>query len=67
MLLSATVLSLYLTIGYERSAQSWLFTYRSLPAFVLPLVLFPLIVWLRGNRSNGAPSPASGVRSVPGG
>jgi hypothetical protein len=39
-LLSATVLTLYVTIGYERTAQSWLFTYRSLPAFVLPLALF---------------------------
>lgn len=38
--LSATVLSIYLAIPFERSAQSWLFTYRSLPAFLLPLLLF---------------------------
>ena len=38
--LSCTVLTLYVTIGFERTAQSWLFTYRSLPAFVLPLLIF---------------------------
>jgi hypothetical protein len=56
MLLSATVLSLYVTIGYERSSQSWIFTYRSLPAFVLPLVLFPLLIWIR-DKTTRRPAP----------
>jgi hypothetical protein len=44
--LSATALTLYATIGYERTgATEWIFTYRSLPAFVLPLLLFvPAVV-----------------------
>jgi hypothetical protein len=41
-LLSATVLSLYITGGYQGSDQEWIYTYRSLPAFVLPLALFLL-------------------------
>jgi len=40
--LSATVLSLYVTGGYQGTAHEWIYTYRSLPAFVLPLVLFLL-------------------------
>jgi hypothetical protein len=47
-LLSATVLTLYVTIGYERTPLSWLFAFRSLPAFVLPLaVLAGLLLWRR--------------------
>jgi hypothetical protein len=41
VLLSATSLTLYATICYENTgATEWIFTYRSLPAFVLPLLLF---------------------------
>lgn len=42
-LLSATVLTLYISIG----APDPLFTWRSIPAFVLPLVLFVLVALLK--------------------
>ena len=46
-LLSATVLTLYATIGYDNTGRTeWIFTYRSLPAFAMPLLLF-LVVGLR--------------------
>lgn len=38
VLLSATVLSLYILTGLDE----WAYHYRSLPAFILPLLLFPL-------------------------
>jgi hypothetical protein len=41
VLLSGTSFTLYAAIGYENTgATEWIFTYRSLPAFVLPLLLF---------------------------
>ncbi len=39
-ILSACVLTLYVTIGFEGPYASWVYSLRSLPAFVLPLVLF---------------------------
>jgi hypothetical protein len=42
-LLSACVLTLYITLGFQGSGQEWVFALRSLPAFILPLVLFA--VW----------------------
>jgi hypothetical protein len=43
-LLSATVLTLYATIGYDNTGRTeWIFTYRSLPAFALPLLLFSVV------------------------
>jgi hypothetical protein len=54
VLLSATALTLYATIGYDNTgATEWIFTYRSLPAFVLPLLLFVPAV-LRRWRSDSA-------------
>ncbi len=47
VVLSATVLSLYAAGGYQGSAHEWIYTYRSLPAFVLPLLLWPLSRALR--------------------
>jgi hypothetical protein len=50
-LLSATVLTLYASIGYDKTGSTeWIFTYRSLPAFAVPLLLFlvvPLGRWWR--------------------
>jgi hypothetical protein len=41
-ILSATVFSIYFSLPYIGSDQWWIYTYRSLPAFVLPLMLFGL-------------------------
>ena len=41
-ILSAGVLTLYVTIGYQGSEPAWVYACRSLPAFVLPLVLWLL-------------------------
>ena len=41
-ILSAGVLTLYATIGYQGSEPAWIYDCRSLPAFVLPLVLWLL-------------------------
>jgi hypothetical protein len=46
-LLSASALSLYATFGFDHTAQGWIFTYRSLPIFLLPLVLFGLAQLVR--------------------
>ena len=43
VLLSASVLTLYVTIGYEGSDFPWVYNLRSLPAFVLPLMAFVLL------------------------
>lgn len=37
--LSATVLSLYAAHGFQDSSLGWIYTYRSIPAFLLPLLL----------------------------
>jgi hypothetical protein len=43
-LLSATALTLYASIGYDKTGSTeWIFTYRSLPAFALPLLLFLVV------------------------
>ncbi len=39
-LLSGCVLTLYVTIGFEGRFADWVYALRSLPAFVLPLLLF---------------------------
>jgi hypothetical protein len=68
-LLSATALTLYVTIGYERTPASWLFAYRSIPAFVLPLVLFAGLLLRRRTRSpalSPAMSPALSPAMSPG-
>ena len=41
-ILSAGVLTLYATIGYQGIEPAWVYACRSLPAFVLPLVLWLL-------------------------
>jgi hypothetical protein len=47
-LLSATVLTLYASIGYDKTGSTeWIFTYRSLPAFALPLLLFLVVCFRR--------------------
>ena len=35
VLLSASALSLYAAFGFDHTAQGWIFTYRSLPVFLL--------------------------------
>lgn len=47
VLLSATVLSLYISGGYDGSDEEWVYAFRSLPALVLPLVLFLLSYFVR--------------------
>jgi len=63
-LLSATVLTLYATIGYDNTGRTeWIFTYRSLPAFAMPLLLFLVVAlrhwlprrWPRQNAARGRP------------
>jgi hypothetical protein len=39
-ILSACVLTLYITFGFQGSDQNWIYTFRSLPAFVLPLLIW---------------------------
>jgi hypothetical protein len=66
-LVSAGVLTIYASRGFEGSVDNWIFQYRSVPAFVLPLLLW--LVWLVVERLAGlvarpwtklgsAPSPA---------
>jgi len=43
MILSAAVLTLYVTISFEGSSPAWVFDLRSLPAFVLPLFIFLIV------------------------
>ena len=42
-ILSACVLTLYVTLGFQGGDSNWIFALRSLPAFVLPLVLFVVL------------------------
>ncbi|MCE9610778.1 MAG: glycosyltransferase 87 family protein [Chthoniobacter sp.] len=42
VLLSAGVLTLYATIGYQGSEPAWIYALRSLPAFIAPLLLWLL-------------------------
>jgi hypothetical protein len=47
VLLSGFVMTLYITLGYAAGDNTWIYTFRSLPAIVLPFVifLFTLIPW----------------------
>jgi hypothetical protein len=59
-LLSATVLTLYASIGYDKTGSTeWIFTYRSLPAFAVPLLLF-LVVCLGHWWARRRPRPNAG-------
>jgi len=40
VLLSAGVLTLYVTIGFAFGKHDWLYVFRSIPAIVLPMVIF---------------------------
>jgi hypothetical protein len=42
ILLSAGVITLYATIGYQGSDPAWVYATRSLPAFIAPLILWLL-------------------------
>lgn len=48
LILSACVMTLYVTLGYQGSDAAWVFKLRSIPAFVLPLVLFVVLGARRG-------------------
>jgi hypothetical protein len=76
VLLSASALSLYVAFGFDHTAQGWIFTYRSLPVFLLPLALFGLAQLVRAAgiaRRRTAPAEqewqvaarADGAREVP--
>ena len=45
ILLSASVLSLYLTLGYAHQESRWLFPCRSILAIVLPSLLFLVVTF----------------------
>ncbi|MEO6788887.1 MAG: hypothetical protein ABI318_22420, partial [Chthoniobacteraceae bacterium] len=47
MILSAGVLTLYITLALEGSSPAWIFPLRSLLAFVLPLLIFSALWLLR--------------------
>jgi hypothetical protein len=46
-ILSAAVLTLYASLGFEGTVDDWIFVYRALPAFALPLVAWVLWLGLR--------------------
>ena len=52
-ILSACVVTLHVTIGYEDSPPAWVFAFRSVPAFVLPLLIFLILVAGRKFTSHG--------------
>lgn len=46
LLLSGFVLTYYITIAYDKGTEAWVYTYRSLPAIVLPFLIFlATLVW----------------------
>ncbi len=47
MMLSAGVLTLYLTLGFQGTRLGWAFPYRGLLAFVLPLLIFTALWFFR--------------------
>ena len=49
-LLSGCVLTLYVTLGFQGGENNWIYALRSLPAFVLPLVLF-VVLYCRRRKS----------------
>ena len=57
MMLSAGVLTLYLTLGWAGTRLAWAFPYRGVLAFVLPLLIFSALWFLRWRQ------PASHVRT----
>jgi hypothetical protein len=50
VILSACVLTLYITIGFQGSEPWWVYTFRSVPAFVLPASV--LLLWMLRSRSH---------------
>ena len=58
ILLSGFVLTYYITLDYDGSAEPWIYSWRSLPAIVLPFLLFlvTLIPW--HGKSHGVPEVA---------
>ncbi|MSU35430.1 MAG: hypothetical protein EXS36_10005 [Pedosphaera sp.] len=59
VILSACVPSLYITIGFQGSDFPWIYSLRSLPAFVLPLFIFLALLVLKAVRRplNNAGNP----------
>jgi hypothetical protein len=47
-LVSATVLTIYPSRGFEGSTDQWIFLYRSIPAFALPLLLWAVWITIEG-------------------
>ena len=50
MLLSGCVLTFYVTLGYQGSEPEWIFRYRSIPAFVLPLAIFTVLAIVQARK-----------------
>lgn len=44
LVLSACVLTLHVTLGFQGNSPEWVYPYRSIPAFGLPLALFVVLV-----------------------
>ena len=51
MLLSGCVLTLYVTLSYQGSSSEWIYRYRSIPAFVLPLGIFIVLLLVQSRKS----------------
>lgn len=58
MLLSAGVLTLYITLGYGGSQPEWVFRYRGVLAFVLPLAVFMVLAIVQSRKSPPHAQPA---------
>ena len=58
MLLSAGVLTLYVTLGYGGSRPEWVFPYRGVLAFVLPLAAFIVTLIVQTRKSPPHAQPA---------
>ncbi len=52
MLLSGCVLTFYVTLGYQGSSSEWIYRYRSIPAFVLPLAVFMVLLLVQSRKSS---------------
>ena len=57
VLLSAGVLTLYVTLGYQGSQPEWIFPCRSILAFVLPLAVFIVLAIVQRRKTSSHVQP----------
>jgi hypothetical protein len=53
VILSACVLTLYITIGFQGSDPAWVYTFRSIPAFILPGFIVVMSFFVRSSKRFG--------------